>query len=230
MRFRLFAAVIWLASCGGGARAQECWYAVYLGGDHIGFSYVYDGVRDYDGVSCRYLKHVTEIHKGGLVPVDYRHEYSAYFDGRGLAACNVERDDAGVRSTVVGCRDGAGDLTFTVKKNGRTETRVFKHGEYEMTSLDNLTPELAAPGDSATVRIVDLEVLKVKKTKLQYVADASLNVNGGQYDAMVVNADTAWEKIKYWLAGDRHTAYRVVKNTLAGKITVELTTESGAKP
>ncbi len=219
-----------LALGAGAAAAGETWYAVYLGGERIGYAHTSDTTAAYNGANCRYLKNVTEIHKGGLVSLDMSHEDKMYFDRAGLLAFASTRDDDGTKSTVTGTRNGGGDFTFRIMSDGVTEVRTFKAAEFDTTSWEPLAPCLQTPGDTKTLRIIDLEALKVKKTKLSYVEDASVKVNGSSYPAIVVSAVGTLEKAKYWLAGDRATAYRIVKNNLWGKITIEQTTKAGAQP
>jgi hypothetical protein len=198
-------------------RAAEVWYAIRLGNDHIGYSYVLDETRLYNGASCRHVKNVVAVNKAGLIRVKFNYSHDLYFDSRGLLAYSSTRDDDGVKSTITGTR-GADGLTLKITKNGKTETKVFPAGEYDMTSLDVLPTCLRTPGDAKVMNVVDLDLLKVKRYKLTYIGDEQLKVKGRAYNAAVVLAKTGTTQTKYWLAPDRHTAYRMEKNSFMGSI------------
>lgn len=196
-------------------RAGEIWYAVYLGNDHIGYSYVLDETRAYKGVNCRHVKNIVAVDKAGLIKVKFNYHHDLYFDSHGLLAYTSSRDDDGVKSTITGSR-GTDGLTLKITKNGHTETKVFPAADYDMTSLDVLPSCLRAPGDAQVLNVVDLDLLKIKKYKLTYISNEAIQVKGRTYNAAVVTAKTGATGTKYWLAADRHTAYRMEKNSFMG--------------
>ena len=198
-------------------RAAEVWYAIHLGEDHIGYSYVLDETRLYKGASCRHVKNIVAVNKEGLIRVKFNYSHDLYFDSQGLLAYASTRDDDGVKSTITGTR-GTEGLTLKITKNGRTETKTFPAADYDMTSLDVLPASLRTPGDAQVLNVVDLDLLKIKRYKLTYIGNEQLTIKGRAYNAAVVTAKTGTTQTKYWLAGDRHTAYRLEKNSFMGAI------------
>jgi hypothetical protein len=210
------------------AAAQDHWYAIYLGKEHIGYSYVVDDRRPYNGVDCRYTKIVVNVAKEGVVRVVFRHAAELYFDGDGLLYYYSNRDDDGVITDITGQRTTAG-LTFKVVKNGQTETKTFPAADYDFTTFDDV-PRLGGPGTAKNFRVVDLDEMKLKKAKLTYVEDAQMDVNGSHAKAAVFTSDIGLSRSKYWLAADGHTAYKITKQHIYGTISIVETAAGKAKP
>jgi hypothetical protein len=98
-----------------------------------------------------------------------------------------------------------------------------------MVEADEALAKLAAPGSKIEIRALDLTKGKVRKTKIEYVADQTLEAKGESVATKVLRAKGGFGDATFWFAEDGSLVKRVGKTPL-GKVTLELTDAASARP
>ena len=98
-----------------------------------------------------------------------------------------------------------------------------------MVEAEEALAKLAGPGGKTEVQALDLDTGKVHKTKLEYVADQTLEAPGGSVQTKVLQAKGGFGGATFWFAEDGSLVKRE-GDTPLGKFTLKLTDAASARP
>ena len=223
----LFALLI-LASLVAASAAADWWYAVYDGDKHVGYCHVVESSATLGGTPVKRFTAVTEARRDKAGQYTFMQTEDRYRSGDSLVyyASTVTVKD---KTTQVKATRTAQGFTFTITKGEKVETMEVPTASFGMVEAKEALAKLAGPGGKVEVQVLDLETGKVHKTKLEYVADLTLEAKGESVQTKVIRAKGGFGGTTFWFAEDGSLVKREGETPL-GKITLKLTDVASARP
>ena len=217
-----------LAAATAAPAAGDWWYAVYEGDKHVGYCHVVESSARLGSALVDRFTAVTEANRDRAGQYTYKQTEDRYRSGDSLVYFSSTVTDKDKTTQVKATRTAAG-FSVTITKGEKVETVEVANEEFGMAEAEEALEKLAAPGSKTEVKVLDLETGKVHKTKLEYVADQTLEVSGESVPAKVIAAKGGLGGATFWFAEDGSLVKRVGKTAL-GKTTLMLTDASSARP
>ncbi len=230
MTFRygsLFAFLV-LACLIAGPAAADWWYAVYDGDKHVGYCHVVASSANLGGAVVQRFTAVTEARRDEAGQYTFMQTEDRYRSGDTLVYYASTVTEKGKTTQVKATRTAQG-FSFTITKGEKVKTVDVPEASFGMVEADEALAKLAAPGSKIEIRALDLEKGKVRKTKIEYVADQTLEAKGESVATKVLRAKGGFGDATFWFAEDGSLVKRVGKTPL-GKVTLELTDAASARP
>jgi hypothetical protein len=223
----LFAFLI-LASLVAASAAADWWYAVYDGDKHVGYCHVVESSANLGGAVVKRFTAVTEARRDKAGQYTFMHTEDRYRSGDSLVyyASTVTVKD---KTTQVKATRTAQGFSFTITKGEKVETVEVPTASFSMVEAKEALAKLTGPGGKTEVQALDLETGKVRKTKLEYVADQTLEANGESVPTKVLRAKGGFGGATFWFAEDGSLVKREGETPL-GKVTLKLTDAASARP
>lgn len=211
-----------------GPAAADWWYTVYEGDKHVGYCHVVESTANLGTAVVDRSTAVTEAKRDKAGQYTYKRTEDRYRSGGAVVYFASTVTDKGKTTDVKATRTAAG-FNIIVTKGEKVETREVAAEEFGMVEADEALAKLAAPGSALEVRVLDLETGKVRKTKIEYVADQTIEVSGESVATKVIAAKGGLGGATFWFAEDGSLVKRSGKTPL-GKVTLELTDAATARP
>jgi len=208
--------------------AADWWYAVSEGDSHIGYCHVVESTANLGNAVVQRFTAVTEARRDKAGQFTFKQTVDRYRSGGAIvyfAASVTEKD----RKADVKATRTAKGFTITVTKGEKVETVEAAAGTFGMVEAEEALAKLAAPGNRIEVQALDLETGRVNKTRIEYVADQTLEVKGESVVTKVLQAKGGFGGATFWFAEDGTLVKRVGPTPL-GKITMTLTDAASASP
>lgn len=221
------AAAAFTATIAGPAIA-DWWYAVYEGDKHVGYCHVVESSASLGSAPVDRFTAVTEANRDKAGQYMYKQTEDRYRSGGTVVYFASAVTDEDKTTRVKATRTAAG-FSVTVTKGEKVETKEVATEEFGMVEAEEALEKLAAPGSKIEVQVLDLETGKVKKTKIEYVADQTIEVSGESVPTRVIAAKGGLGGATFWFAEDGSLVKRVGKTPL-GKVTLMLTDAASARP
>jgi hypothetical protein len=228
MTVRRGALLLAAAAALAGPAAADWWYAVYEGDNHVGYCHVVESSANLGNAVVDRFTAVTEARRDRAGQYTYMHTEDRYRSGGGVVYYASTVTDKDKTTQVKATRTAAG-FSVTVTKGEKVETVDVPASSFGMVEAEEALPKLAAPGSKIEAQVLDLETGKVNKTKLEYVADQTVETPGGSVNAKVITAKGGLGDATFWFAEDGSLVKRVGKTPL-GKVTLQLTDAASARP
>jgi hypothetical protein len=222
-RYGWLLALLGLASSVAAPAAADWWYAVYEGDKHVGYCHVVESSANLGGAVVQRFTAVTEARRDKAGQYTFMHTEDRYRSGDMLVYYTSTVTDKDKTTQVKATRTGQG-FSLTITKGDKVETVDVPAASFGMVEVEEAPAKLAAPGSKVEVQALDLETGKVRKTKIEYVADQTLEAKGGSVPTKVIQA-----KATFWFAEDG-TLVKRVGDTPLGKTTLKLTDAASARP
>jgi len=217
-----------LLTAGAAPAAADWWYAVYDGDKHIGYCHLVESTANLGNAVVQRFTAVTEAKRDKAGFFTYRETVDRYRSGGKLVYYSSAVTEKGKTVQVKATLTGEG-FSITKTKGDKEETVVIPAAEYEMVEAEEALAKVSAPGGKTEVRVLDLDDAKVRKTKLEYVADQSLEVRGETVPTKVIQAKGGLGNATFWFAEDGSQVKRLGSTPL-GKVTYLSTEAAEAKP
>jgi hypothetical protein len=211
-----------------GSAAADWWYAVYEGDRHVGYCHVVESSARLGSALVGRFTAVTEANRDKAGQYTYMETEDRYRSGGSLVYFSSTVTDKDKTTQVKATRTPAG-FSITITKGEKVENIDVAAEEFGMVEAEEALSKLAAPGSKTEVKVLDLETGKVHKTKLEYVADQTLEVSGESVPTKVIAAKGGLGGSTFWFAEDGSLVKRVGKTAL-GKTTLMLTDAASARP
>jgi PHD/YefM family antitoxin component YafN of YafNO toxin-antitoxin module len=211
--------------------AADWWYAVYDGDKHIGYCHLVESTANLGNAVVQRFTAVTEAKRDKAGFFTYKETVDRYRSGGNLVyySSTVIANTAKGKTVKVKATRTAEGFSITKIKGEKEETVVIPAEEYGMVEIEEALEKLSAPGGKTEVRVLDLDDAKVRKTKLEYVADQSLEIRGETVPTKVIQAKGGLGGATFWFAEDGSQVKRLGSTPL-GKVTYLLTEAAEAKP
>lgn len=216
------------AAAAAGPATADWWYAVYEGEKHVGYCHVVESSARLGSALVDRFTAVTEANRDRAGQYTYMETEDRYRSGGTIVYFSSTVKDKDKTTQVKATRTAAG-FTVTVTKGEKVETVEATNEEFGMVEAEEALEKLAAPGSKIEVKVLDLETGKVHKTKIEYVADQTLEVSGESVPTKVIAAKGGLGGATFWFAEDGSLVKRVGKTAL-GKTTLMLTDAASARP
>ncbi len=223
----LFAFLV-LACLIASSAAADWWYAVYDGDKHVGYCHVVESSANLGGALVQRFTSVTEARRDKAGQYTFMQTEDRYRSGDTLVYFTSTVTEKGKTTEVKATRTAQG-FSFTITKGEKVKTIDVPAASFGMVEADEALAKLTAPGSKIEIRALDLEKGKVRKTKIEYVADQTLEANGESVPTKVLRAKGGFGDATFWFAEDGSLVKRVGKTPL-GKVTLELTDAASARP
>ncbi|MEE8639642.1 MAG: DUF6134 family protein [bacterium] len=208
--------------------AADWWYAVYDGDKHVGYCHVVASSAKLGGALVQRFTAVTEARRDKAGQYTFMQTEDRYRSGDTLVYYASTVTEKGKTTQVKATRTAQG-FSFTITKGEKVKTIDVPEASFGMVEADEALAKLAAPGSKIEIRALDLEKGKVRKTKIEYVADQTLEAKGESVPTKVLRAKGGFGDATFWFAEDGSLVKRVGKTPL-GKVTLELTDAASARP
>ncbi|UCH78744.1 MAG: hypothetical protein JSU81_01990 [Candidatus Coatesbacteria bacterium] len=208
--------------------AADRWYAVYDGDKHIGYCHLVESTANLGNAVVQRFTAVTEAKRDKAGFFTYHETVDRYRSGEMLIYYSSTVKEKGKTVVVKATRTAEG-FSISKIKGEKEETVVIPAEEYGMVEIEEALEKLSAPGGKTEVRVLDLDDAKVRKTKLEYVADQSLEISGETVPTKVIQAKGGFGGATFWFAEDGSLVKRLGSTPL-GKVTYLLTEAEEAKP
>jgi hypothetical protein len=171
---------------------------------------------------------VTEARRDRAGQYTYKETQDRYRSGGSLVYFSSNVTDKDKTTQVKATRTAAG-FSVNITKGEKVETVEVANEAFGMVEADEALAKLTAPGGKIEAQVLDLETGKVHKTKIEYVADQTLEVSGESVETRVIAAKGGLGGSTFWFAEDGSLVKRVGKTAL-GKTTLMLTDAASARP
>jgi hypothetical protein len=227
-RYGLFFALLILASTIAAPAAADWWYAVYDGDKHVGYCHVVESSANLGGAVVKRFTAVTEARRDKAGQYTLKQTEDRYRSGDSLVYYTSTVSEKDKTTQVKASRTAAG-FSFTITKGEKVETLDVTSESFGMVEAEEALAKLAGPGGKIEVQALDLETGKVHKTKMEYVADQTLEAPGGSVQAKVLQAKGGFGGSTFWFAEDGSLVKREGETPL-GKFTLKLTDAASARP
>ncbi len=208
--------------------AADWWYAVYAGDKHIGYRHVVESSATLGGAVVTRYTAVTEARRDKVGRYTFKKTADRYIGAEGIVyyAATITKKD---KVTTIKSSKTADGFTITVTKGDKGEIIKVAAADFDLIEAAEALAKLTAPGSKLEARALDLETGKVRKTKVEYVADQTLEVAGESVPVKVLQAKGGLGGATYWFGEDGAVAKYEGDSSL-GKITTVLTSAAGARP
>lgn len=227
-RYGSLFAFLALACLIAGSAAADWWYAVYDGDKHVGYCHVVESSANLGGAVVQRFTAVTEARRDKAGQYTFTQTEDRYRSGDTLVYYASTVTAKGKTTQVKATRTAQG-FSFTITKGEKIETVEVPEASFGMVEAEEALAKLAAPGSKTEIRALDLEKGKVRKTKIEYVADQTLEAQGESVPTKVLQAKGGFGDATFWFAEDGSLVKRIGKTPL-GKVTLELTDAASARP
>jgi len=217
-----------LAAATAAPAAADWWYAVYEGDKHVGYCHVVESSASLGSALVDRFTAVTEARRDRAGQYTYKETEDRYRSGGAVVYFALTVTDKDKTTRMKATRTAAG-FTVTVTKGEKVETVEVATETFGMVEAEEALEKLAAPGSEIEAQVLDLETGKVHKTKIEYVADQTLEVSGASVPTRVIAAKGGLGGATFWFAEDGSLVKRVGKTAL-GKTTLMLTDAASARP
>lgn len=217
-----------LALGAGTAAAADWWYAVYEADNHVGYCHVVESSANLGGALVKRFTAVTEARRDKAGQYTFVQTEDRYRSGDTLVYYTSTVTQKNKTTQVKATRTAQG-FSFTVTKGEKVETVDVPAASFGMVEAEEALAKLAAPGSKIEVQALELETGKVRKTKIEYVADQTLEAQGESVPTKVLRAKGAFGGATFWFAEDG-TVVKRVGDTPLGKTTLKLTDAASARP
>jgi hypothetical protein len=208
--------------------AADWWYAVYEGDKHVGYCHVVESSANLGNALVDRFTAVTEARRDRAGQYTYKETQDRYRSGGSLVYFSSNVTDKDKTTQVKATRTAAG-FSVNITKGEKVETVEVANEAFGMVEADEALAKLTAPGGKIEAQVLDLETGKVHKTKIEYVADQTLEVSGESVETRVIAAKGGLGGSTFWFAEDGSLVKRVGKTAL-GKTTLMLTDAASARP
>jgi hypothetical protein len=208
--------------------AADWWYAVYEGDKHVGYCHVVESSANLGNALVDRFTAVTEARRDRAGQYTYKETQDRYRSGGSLVYFSSNVTDKDKTTQVKATRTAAG-FSVNITKGEKVETVEVANEAFGMVEADEALAKLTAPGGKIEAQVLDLETGKVHKTKIEYVADQTLEVSGESVETRVIAAKGGLGGSTFWFAEDGSLVKRVGKTAL-GKTTLMLTDAALARP
>jgi hypothetical protein len=208
--------------------AADWWYAVYEGDKHVGYCHVVESSANLGNALVDRFTAVTEARRDRAGQYTYKETQDRYRSGGSLVYFSSNVTDKDKTTQVKATRTAAG-FSVNITKGEKVETVEVANEAFGMVEADEALAKLTAPGGKIEAQVLDLETGKVHKTKIEYVADQTLEVSGESVPTRVIAAKGGLGGATFWFAEDGSLVKRVGKTAL-GKTTLMLTDAASARP
>lgn len=123
-----------------------------------------------------------------------------------------------------------GKFQFDVSEKGVRRTVYFDRAKYDCTTMECPETSMKKPGDSMSLRLLDLENLEVVTRTYRYVKDEEVTVNGARITCKVIDFEDPHKKCRRWIRGDNLGVVlaRQDGNSKSGSYSLRMTTLSAA--
>jgi len=211
-----------------GTAAADWWYAVYEGDKHVGYCHVVASSATLGNAPVDRFTAVIEANRDKAGQYTYKQTEDRYRSAGAVVYFSsvVAKKD---KTTQVKATRTADGFSVTITKGEKIETIAVPAAEFGMVEAEEAVEKLAAPGSKIEAQVLDLETGKVHKTKIEYVADQTLEVSGESVPTKVIAAKGGLGDATFWFAEDGSLVKRVGKTPL-GKVTLMLTDSASARP
>jgi len=223
----LFAFLV-LACLFAASAAADWWYAVYDGDKHVGYCHVVESSANLGGALVQRFTSVTEARRDKAGQYTFMQTEDRYRSGDTLVYFTSTVTEKGKTTEVKATRTAQG-FSFTITKGEKIKTIDVPAASFGMVEADEALAKLAAPGSKIEIRALDLTKGKVRKTKIEYGADQTLEAKGESVATKVLRAKGGFGNATFWFAEEGSLVKRVGKTPL-GKGTLELTDAASARP
>ncbi len=227
-RYGTLFALLALASLVAASAAADWWYAVYDGDKHVGYCHVVESSANLGGAVVRRFTAVTEARRDKAGQYTFMQTEDRYRSGDSLVYFASTVTEKGKTTQVEATRTAQG-FSFTITKGEKVETVDVPAASFGIVEAEEALAKLTAPGGKIEVQALDLERGKVRKTKIEYVADQTLEAKGESVATKVLQAKGGFGDATFWFAEDGSLVKRIGKTPL-GKVTLELTDAASARP
>ncbi len=221
-------ALLCLASSIAAPAAADWWYAVYEGDKHVGYCHVVESSANLGGAVVQRFTSVTEARRDKAGQYTFMHTEDRYLSGGTLVYYTSTVTEKNKTTQIKGTRTGQG-FSLVITKGDKVETADVPEASFGMVEVGEALAKLAAPGSKVEVQALDLETGKVRKTKIEYVADQTLEAKGESVPTKVIQAKGGFGGATFWFADDG-TLVKRVGDTPLGKTTLKLTDAASARP
>lgn len=227
-RYGSLFAFLALASLVAASAAADWWYAVYDGDKHAGYCHVVESSANLGGAVVKRFTAVTEARRDKAGQYTFKQTEDRYRSGDMLVYYALTVTAKGKTTQVKATRTAQG-FSFTITKGEKVETVDVPGASFGMVEAEEALAKLGAPGGKIEVQALDLESGKVRKIKIEYVADQTLEAMGENVATKVLQAKGGFGNATFWFAEDGSLVKRAGKTPL-GKVTLELTDAASARP
>jgi hypothetical protein len=217
-----------LASSIAAPAAADWWYAVYEGDKHVGYCHVVESSANLGGAVVQRFTSVTEARRDKAGQYTFMHTEDRYRSADKLVYYTSTVTEKNKTTQIKGTRTGQG-FSIVITKGDKVETVDVPEASFGMVEVGEALAKLAAPGSKVEVQALDLETGKVRKTKIEYVADQTLEAKGESVPTKVIQAKGGFGGATFWFADDA-TLVKRVGDTPLGKATFKLTDAASARP
>ncbi|MGD8718054.1 MAG: hypothetical protein PVH29_04450 [Candidatus Zixiibacteriota bacterium] len=227
LRMTVLAALV-LAGAVAAPAAADWWYAVYEGDKHVGYCHVVESSATLGNTVVQRFTEVTETHRDKANLFTRKLTVDRYKSGGKTVYYSSTVTEKGKTKQAKATRTADG-FSIVITKGDKEETVDVPAEEFGIVEASEMLENLTAPGGKTEVRAVDLDTGKVHKTKLEYVADQTVDAAGESVEAKVIAAKGGLGDTTYWFVEDG-SLVKWSGKTLLGKLTYKLTTAAEAKP
>jgi hypothetical protein len=227
-RYGSLFALLGLACLIAASASADWWYAVYDGDKHVGYCHVVESSANLGGAVVKRFTAVTEARRDKAGQFTFMQTEDRYRSGDSLVYYASAVTAKGKTTRVKATRTARG-FSFTITKGEKVETVEVPTASFGMVEAEEALAKLAAPGSKIEVQALDLEKGKVRKTKIEYVADQTLDAEGESVQTKVLRAKGGFGGATFWFAEDGSLVKREGETPL-GKVTLKLTSAASARP
>ncbi len=227
-RYGSLLALLWLASSGAAPAAADWWYAVYEGDKHVGYCHLVESSANLGGAVVQRFTAVTEARRDKAGQYTFMHTEDRYRSGDMLVYYTSAVTEKNKTKQIKATRTAQG-FSLTITKGDKVDTADIPEASFGIVEVEEALAKLAAPGSKIEVQALDLETGKVRKTKIEYVADQTLEAKGESVPTKVIQAKGGFGGATFWFAEDG-TLVKRVGDTPLGKTTLKLTDAASARP
>ena len=208
--------------------AADWWYAVYEADEHVGYCHVVESSANLGGALVKRFTAVTEARRDKAGQYTFMQTEDRYRRSDTLVYFTSTVTQKNKTMQVKATRTAQG-FSFTITEGEKVEAVEVAVASFAMVEAEEALAKLAAPGSKIEVQTLDLETGKVRKTKIEYVADQTLEAKGESVPTKVLRAKGAFGGATFWFAEDGSVVKRVGETPL-GKVTLMLTDAAAARP
>jgi len=133
----------------------------------------------------------------------------ATVSNRGTVSYSRTSRENGVSTAAKGHLQGD-EFHVSIKQDNTARTLVFHKKQYEYTTMECPETTLRHPGQTVTMKILDLETLEIINRRYSFVKTEHINVNGKPVNCMVIDFEDKNKKGRRWIKPD-HTGVLIAR-------------------
>lgn len=204
IKISLIAATV--AASAAGAAGEDWWYALYEGDRHVGYCHVVQSTATLGGAVVKRYTSLAEARRDKTGAFTFKRTTDIYRGDAGVLYYSSVTTEKKTTVTVKSSRGKDGfTITITTSAEGKEpkeEKIEVPATNYDVVEMEEVVPTLASVGGKREVRALDLETGKVSKGKVEYVADAELDVAGEKVSARCLEARGVFGGGRWWFDKD----------------------------